>query len=192
MTCNLYPSKLYEKKGGKKEVKDWWCIVTRKNQHPCQIYWYWFAYLHACWKHQFWHINLQDWANFEGGKLLELARHLVNLTYRTIQARILFFFIDACACIYMCMCPTSPEAPSARNPRIKVLKQIVAEHRGLKGGGVRKAISSDSLALDAPGLEDTVFVEAVDFFQAIQPWTSFVGSLGAISWPTWISSRGSL
>lgn len=69
----------------------------------------------------------------------------------------------------MCMCPTSPEAPSARNPRIKVLKQIVAEHRGLKGGGVRKAISSDSMALDAPGLEDTVFVEAVDFFQAIQP-----------------------
>ena len=48
-------------------------------------------------------INLQDWANLEGGKLLELARHLVNLTYRTISARILFYFFSkhGGACIYM-------------------------------------------------------------------------------------------
>ena len=62
---------------------------------------------------------------------------------------------------YTCECPTSPEAPTARNPRIKVLKQIVAQHRGLKGDGVKKSTSSDSMALNAPGLEDTVFVVVV-------------------------------
>ena len=32
---------------------------------------------------------MQDWANFEGGKLLEMARHVVNITYRTTAARLL-------------------------------------------------------------------------------------------------------
>lgn len=32
-------------------------------------------------------VQTQDWAVYEGGKLLELARHTVNITYRTVAAR---------------------------------------------------------------------------------------------------------
>lgn len=37
---------------------------------------------------------LQDWAYLEGGKLLDLARHMVNITYRTVQARTSHYVID--------------------------------------------------------------------------------------------------
>lgn len=76
--------------------------------------------------------KVKDWANLEGGKLLELARHTVNITYRTVQAR---------------------------NDQVLVLKRIVATQRGLDVStqstqGFKTSESTDTLELNAQGLED--------------------------------------
>ena len=74
VTCQIYERSQYKKKGGKREIKD--------SYPEYQLLW-----------PQVVGVNLtfstfcQDWANLEGSKLRSLAAHVVNLTYRTTNAR---------------------------------------------------------------------------------------------------------
>ena len=115
---------------------------------------------------------VQEWSETEGGKLKLIAQHVINLTYRTVNARPDFYMgIPTCVgCLFLWftfvhhhmvfLCFTffgvmsSDNACLVRQPRVRVLKQIVASHRGfvssLDGapeGSLGSGPSSDSLAI---------------------------------------------
>ena len=115
---------------------------------------------------------VQEWSETEGGKLKLIAQHVSNLTYRTVNARPDFYMgIPTCVgCLFLWftfvhhhmvfLCFTffgvmsSDNACLVRQPRVRVLKQIVASHRGfvssLDGapeGSLGSGPSSDSLAI---------------------------------------------
>lgn len=93
-------------------------------------------------------LRLQEWAQVEGGKLRLLAQHCINLTYRTPEARcdVLRALFDVIA------------LRSARHPKIRVLKKLVASSRGLAvaklDSKIEKQLSSDSFCLTDVEAED--------------------------------------
>ena len=106
----------------------------------------------------------------ESGKLKLLAQHVVNLTYRTLNARwdvfiIIYFFLKELILsvhffvrivLFTVFCGGS----LVRSPKVQVLKQVVATHRGLGAPGLEGAkdvapsglVASNST--DSLGLED--------------------------------------
>ena len=100
----------------------------------------------------------QDWANLEGSKLLELARHTVNITYRTVSARTFCCVYRGCFCLAWILSINNDLFLSGcRNPRIVVLKKIVAQLRGLdepQKGDEKVCASTESMALDDEGLQE--------------------------------------
>ena len=83
ITCNFFPDELYTRGEGKRRwrsarfIKVSGVVVHFYNFGSACLYMYIWIHL-TC---------VQDWAYLEGGKLLDLARHMVNITYRTVQAR---------------------------------------------------------------------------------------------------------
>ena len=85
VTMNLFGEDLYPRRGGsrKSEGDPWFCSCVGDVQFlKCA---------HACVCDVAMHVHdkflLQEWANLEGGKLKLVAKHVINLTYRTINAR---------------------------------------------------------------------------------------------------------
>lgn len=101
----------------------------------------------------------------ESGKLKLLAQHVVNLTYRTLNARwdVLYLeknlfplFLFGTVLFIVCL-----GGSLVRSPKVQVLKQVVALHRGLNAPGLEGAPDAASTALMPSNSTDSLGIEDV-------------------------------